>query len=118
MQESQRQQQRLQDQLLASEEAAKTARDAAAAARRETASLQAGADAAQAEAVALRQRVAAAHDEVGTPTLLATELVRGRQRHLMPCRDAAVSTPATAQHTETLASRVSGPLTLTAMSDW
>ena len=67
LQESQRQQQRLQDQLLASEEATRAARDAVATARREAASLQSAAAAAQAETIALWQKVAASQDEVQGP---------------------------------------------------
>ena len=92
MQDSQRQLKRLQDQLLASEEAAKVARDAAAAARRETASLQAGAAAAQAEAATLRQRVAASQDEVGWR--LRTPAVLQCSAHPQPVT-ASCSTPST-----------------------
>ena len=66
VQDAQRQQKRLQDQLLTSEEAARAARDAAAQARRETAFLQAGTAEAQTEAAALRQKIASLHDEVRT----------------------------------------------------
>ena len=63
LQDAQRQQQRLQDQLLACEEAMRAARDAATQARREAASLQAGAAQAQTETATLRQKIAALQDE-------------------------------------------------------
>jgi hypothetical protein len=67
-QDAQRQQKKLQDQVLASEEAARAAMDAAARARRETASLHAGAAEAQTEAAALRQKIASLHDDVRIDT--------------------------------------------------